>query len=168
MRYPCWNTPTVHGGWPGDPGHWHCYTLPRSRRDVQGYSKDSRGIHQAMVDSAFMQSIIHLNLVQPGALVEASSMDEQENKLPNHWYQKATRKLFSRWLIITQWLGTWGDKTLDQISPNLLAQYSRSCAAPKCKLVNQPAIPRPPLHQLPLMKVSFEWIGMDLIGLFHR
>ena len=34
-----------------------------------------RGIHQAMVDFGCMQSIILLNLVQPGALVEASSVD---------------------------------------------------------------------------------------------
>ena len=32
----------------------------------------------------------------------------QEKKLPSCWYQRATGKLFSRWLIITQWLGTWG------------------------------------------------------------
>ena len=29
-------------------------------------------------------------------------------ELPSYWYQKATEKLLSRWLIITQWLGAWG------------------------------------------------------------
>ena len=32
-------------------------------------------LNQVTVDSGFMQSIINLSLVQPGALVEASSVD---------------------------------------------------------------------------------------------
>lgn len=33
--------------------------------------------------------------------------------------------------------------------------------------VNQPAVPKAPLHPLPLMEALFERIGMDLIGPFQ-
>ena len=48
------------------PSPWGTYSVPVR---IQG------GIHRPMVDSGCMQSTIHLNLVQPGALVEASLVD---------------------------------------------------------------------------------------------
>ena len=48
------------------PGPGETYSVPVR---IQG------GTHQAMVDSGCMQSIVHQNLIRPGALLEAGWVD---------------------------------------------------------------------------------------------
>lgn len=45
--------------------------------------------------------------------------------------------------------------------PILLAEHSQECR--ECQSVNLPASPKAPLRPLPLMQVSFDRIGMDLV-----
>ncbi len=53
--------------------------------------------------------------------------------------------------------------------PGIHENVRRWCAACReCQLVNPPASPKAPLRPLPLMKVPFERIGMDLIGPLER
>lgn len=65
------------------------------------------------------------------------------------------------------------DKTLEQIMawfywPVILADVRQWCAfCLEFQLVNQPAIPKVPLHSLTLIEVPFERIGMVLTGPFH-
>uniref|UniRef100_A0AAQ4QNV2 Gypsy retrotransposon integrase-like protein 1 n=1 Tax=Gasterosteus aculeatus aculeatus TaxID=481459 RepID=A0AAQ4QNV2_GASAC len=66
------------------------------------------------------------------------------------------------------------EKTLDRIMtrfywPGIRGGVRHRCeSCPEYQFVNSPAIPRASLRPLPLMEVLFEWIGMDLIGPFHR
>lgn len=77
--------------------------------------------------------------------------------------------LGSDWPGFNELLGQWveicsqlvGTCDVCAVSVNLLMY-------PECQLLNQPAIPRPPLCPLPLMEVPFEHIGTDLIRPFHQ
>ncbi|KAL7886261.1 hypothetical protein AOLI_G00065560 [Acnodon oligacanthus] len=65
-------------------------------------------------------------------------------------------KTLNRLMVRFYWLG-------------IRADVRRWCAlCHECQLVNPPAIPKAPLRSLPLIKVTFERIGMDLVGPLER
>lgn len=91
----------------------------------------------------------------------------QKRNTPSCWCQKATKKLFSRWLIITPWQSIWDMIKLEWI----MAWYywpGCGCVQMVCILPGVlAAISKVPLCPLvpTLKEVPFECIGMDLISL---
>lgn len=116
-----------------------------------------------------IKEVLHIHPSSP--FVTISSDTQTQEEITQLLVSKSHRELLFQGTHHNPMIWHPGhEKTLNHLMahfywPGIHGNVRIWCAAYReCQLINPPATPKAPLHPLPLIKVAFEKIGVDLVG----